>query len=52
MKIIVTGGSGFIGRNLTYLLLKKKFKVLNIDKISYVSNSALRVCTIKGIFSF
>ena len=37
-KIIVTGGLGFIGSNLIELLLKKKFFVINIDKISYSSN--------------
>ena len=37
-KIIVTGGLGFIGSNLIELLLKKKFKVINIDKVSYSSN--------------
>ncbi len=37
-KIIVTGGLGFIGSNLIDLLIKKKFFVLNIDKISYSSN--------------
>ena len=37
-KIIVTGGLGFIGSNLIALLLKKKFKVINIDKVSYSSN--------------
>jgi len=37
-KIIVTGGLGFIGSNLIDLLLKKKFFVINIDKISYSSN--------------
>ena len=37
-KIIVTGGLGFIGSNLVHLLLKKKFNVINIDKISYASN--------------
>ncbi len=37
-KIIVTGGLGFIGSNLINLLLKKKYKVLNLDKISYASN--------------
>ena len=37
-KFIVTGGLGFIGSNLIDLLLSKKFKVLNIDKISYASN--------------
>ena len=37
-KIIVTGGLGFIGSNLIELLLKKKFKVINIDKVTYSSN--------------
>ena len=37
-RIIVTGGLGFIGSNLIHLLLKKKFQVINIDKISYSSN--------------
>jgi len=34
-RFIVTGGYGFIGSNLIKLLLKKKFRVLNIDKLSY-----------------
>ena len=37
-KIIVTGGLGFIGSNLIKLLIQKKFKVINIDKVSYASN--------------
>ncbi len=37
-KIIVTGGLGFIGSNLIDLLIKKKYFVINIDKISYSSN--------------
>ena len=37
-KVIVTGGLGFIGSNLIELLLKKKFKVINLDKVSYSSN--------------
>ena len=37
-KIIVTGGLGFIGSNLIDLLIKKKFFVINIDKITYSSN--------------
>jgi dTDP-glucose 4,6-dehydratase len=37
-SIVVTGGLGFIGSNLIELLLKKKFKVINIDKVSYSSN--------------
>jgi dTDP-glucose 4,6-dehydratase len=38
-KIIVTGGSGFIGSNLVNFLIKKKFFVINIDKLTYSSNS-------------
>mgnify|MGYP001196659430 CR=1 FL=1 len=37
-KIIVTGGLGFIGSNLIELLLKKNFKVINVDKVTYSSN--------------
>ena len=32
MKCIVTGGNGFIATNFIKLLLKKKIKVLNLDK--------------------
>ena len=37
-KIIVTGGLGFIGSNLVKLLVKKKYFVINIDKVNYASN--------------
>ena len=37
-KILVTGGLGFIGSNLIKILLKKKYYVINLDKISYASN--------------
>ena len=37
-KIIVTGGSGFIGSNLVKLLLRKKYFVINIDNLSYSAN--------------
>jgi dTDP-glucose 4,6-dehydratase len=33
-KILITGGSGFIGTNLVLHLLKKNYSVFNIDKIS------------------
>ena len=38
-KVIVTGGYGFIGSNLIKYLLKKKYFVINIDKLAYSSNS-------------
>jgi dTDP-glucose 4,6-dehydratase len=37
-NIVVTGGLGFIGSNLIQLLIKKKYRVINIDKITYSSN--------------
>ena len=33
-KIIVTGGSGFIGSNLVDFLIKKNFYVINLDKLT------------------
>jgi dTDP-glucose 4,6-dehydratase len=36
-KIIITGGLGFIGSYLVKKFLKEKYKVLNIDKVSYCS---------------
>ncbi len=37
-NIIVTGGSGFIGSNLVDFLIRKKFFVINLDKLTYSSN--------------
>jgi dTDP-glucose 4,6-dehydratase len=36
-KILVAGGSGFIGTNFVNFLSKKKVKILNIDKLSRIS---------------
>jgi dTDP-glucose 4,6-dehydratase len=36
--VLVTGGLGFIGSNLIEILNKKKYFVINIDKVSYASN--------------
>lgn len=40
-KIIVTGGLGFIGTNLTLSLIKSKYKVFNLDKNGESSNNKL-----------
>jgi dTDP-glucose 4,6-dehydratase len=39
MKILITGGAGFIGLALIkHIINKTKFKILNIDKLTYASN--------------
>lgn len=39
MKVIVTGGKGFIGTNLIETLLNRDHQVLNIDSNSYAANN-------------
>ena len=41
MKILVTGGSGFIGTNFILKQLLKKNHIINVDKLSYASNHTL-----------
>ena len=36
-KLIVTGGSGFIGSYIVKNALSENFKVLNLDKLTYAS---------------
>ncbi len=38
MRILVTGGSGFIGSNLVHLLIQRDHEVLNLDKLTYAGN--------------
>lgn len=38
MKALITGGAGFIGSNLIYLLISRGHTVLNIDKLTYAGN--------------
>ena len=32
-KVLITGGSGFIGSNLVNFLVKRKYKIINLDKL-------------------
>ena len=36
-KILITGGSGFIGSNLVNFLIKKKYQIINLDILNYAS---------------
>ena len=36
-KVLITGGSGFIGSNLVNFLVKKKYKIINLDILNYAS---------------
>ena len=36
-RILITGGSGFIGTNFINLISKKNYIIFNIDKLSYIS---------------
>lgn len=38
MRILVTGGAGFIGSNLVRLLIQHGHTVLNVDKLTYAGN--------------
>ena len=42
-KVVITGGSGFIGTNLVNFLLSKNFHVINIDKLGYSSNRYIKI---------
>ena len=50
--IIVTGGSGFIGTNLVNFLIKKKYRVINIDKLTYSSHKSVIKLRNKGNYKF
>ena len=50
-KILITGGSGFIGTNFINLISNKNYKILNIDKISNISTpKILKLIKNKKIF--
>ena len=38
MKILVTGGAGFIGLNFVNFCIKKNIKPVVLDKLNYASN--------------
>jgi dTDP-glucose 4,6-dehydratase len=41
MKILVTGGRGFIGSHFVEEALKKKWTIVDVDKLTYASNKSL-----------
>ena len=51
-KIIVTGGSGFIGSNLVNFLIEKRYFVINLDKLTYSSNKYDEKRRVKKFYKF
>ena len=51
-RIIVTGGSGFIGINLVNYLIDKKYFVINVDKLTYSSNKLAHISKNKKNYRF
>ncbi len=47
MKVLITGGAGYIGSTLTDFLLSNNYSVTVIDKLSYDQTSLLHVCNNK-----
>jgi dTDP-glucose 4,6-dehydratase len=39
MRVLLTGGAGFIGSNLTRLLVDRGHSILNVDKLTYAGNA-------------
>ena len=48
MKILITGGNGFIGLNLSNLLVKKGHTIINYDKNNQNKNKNKNITYIKG----
>ena len=40
MKLLVTGGAGFMGSNFIHYILKKypDYEIINLDKLTYAGN--------------
>jgi dTDP-glucose 4,6-dehydratase len=45
MRVLVTGGSGFIGSHLVEYLLAEQHQVFNVDKLTYAANAQFQLST-------
>jgi len=48
MKVLITGGAGYLGSTLTDLLLSNGFEITVVDKLMYDQTSLLHVCNNKN----
>jgi len=51
MKILITGGAGFIGSAVVRLAISKGHQVVNVDKLTYAANLTstpqMQSCTLR-----
>jgi dTDP-glucose 4,6-dehydratase len=53
MKVIVTGGAGFIGSAVVRLLIgDRDAEAVNLDKLTYAENLASAAAARRGVFRF
>ena len=53
MKILVTGGSGFIGSNFIKSLINDNYKIINLDLLTYAASpKTLSELTKKNNYTF
>ncbi|HQJ16190.1 MAG TPA: SDR family NAD(P)-dependent oxidoreductase, partial [Candidatus Omnitrophota bacterium] len=51
MKVLVTGGAGFIGSEFVRQGVKKGYRIVVVDKLTYAGDLK-RLCEVRGRYMF